>query len=365
MPRQTKGPQLYLRKRKGRQAVWHIRDGRAHEISTGCSIDDREGAEKRLAAYITRKWQPSISESDPSQIPIAEVLMHYARSSAPGHAAPALVGYHMDKLLGFWGRRTLADVRAQSCRDYVGWRTSQKWQGRTVSAGTSRRELETLQAAINVWHRESPLKAVPAVTLPHKTPARQRFLARNEVAALLRAARHLGHRHVCRFILIGLYTGTRHAAILSLRWLPSPDGGWIDVDKAIIHRKGFGERETHKRRSPARIPDRLMAHLRRWHRIDSAQGIVGVVTWGGKQLKKERRAWSETAKVAGLGPEVTPHVLRHTCATWALSSGMNYWDVAALLATSVQMIEATYGHHSPEFQTAAKSAFAGPNAGRK
>ena len=39
---------------------------------------------------------------------------------------------------------------------------------------------------------------------------------------------------------------------------------------------------------------------------------------------------------------------------------MNYWDVAALLATSVQMIEATYGHHSPEFQTAAKSAFAGP-----
>ena len=73
------------------------------------------------------------------------------------------------------------------------------------------------------------------------------------------------------------HVATRHAAILSLRWLPSPDGGWIDVDKAIIHRKGFGERETHKRRSPARIPDRLMAHLRRWHRIDSAQGIVGVM----------------------------------------------------------------------------------------
>ena len=37
----------------------------------------------------------------------------------------------------------------------------------------------------------------------------------------------------------------------------------------------------------------------------------------------------------------------------ALNSHMSAWDVAALLGTLVQMIEATYGHHSPEFQAAA------------
>jgi len=91
----------------------------------------------------------------------------------------------------------------------------------------------------------------------------------------------------------------------------------------------------------------------------------GAVTWKGSQIAKERRAWGETVRTAGLGSEVTPHVLRHTCATWALNSGMSAWDVAALLPTSVQMIEATYGHHSPQFQTAAKGAFAGRHAGRK
>ena len=37
------------------------------------------------------------------------------------------------------------------------------------------------------------------------------------------------NRHLARFILIGLYTGTRHDAILKLQWLPSTSGGWFDL----------------------------------------------------------------------------------------------------------------------------------------
>jgi integrase len=277
--------------------------------------------------------------------------MLYARQAAPTHANPALVGYMTERLVQFWGDKTLADVKASTCRAYAEHRTAMVWRGKPVSSSTARRELGMLSAAINVWHRESPLDTVPAVTLPARSPARQRWLSRGEAARLLWAARR--NRHLVRFILIGLYTGTRHAAILSLRWLPSPDGGWIDVDKGVIHRRGFGERDTKKRRTPARIPDRLLAHLRRWQAMDSAQGIVGVVTWQGRRIAKERRAFAQAVARAGLGPDVTPHVLRHTCATWALNSRMSAWDVAALLGTSVQMIEATYGHHSPEFQAAA------------
>ncbi len=38
-------------------------------------------------------------------------------------------------------------------------------------------------------------------------------------------------------VLIGLYTGTRPGAILSLHWEPNRAGGWIDLDAGIIHRR--------------------------------------------------------------------------------------------------------------------------------
>jgi hypothetical protein len=39
--------------------------------------------------------------------------------------------------------------------------------------------------------------------------------------------------------MIGLYSGTRIDAMLRLRWLPSPEGGWVDVDNGIIHRRPY------------------------------------------------------------------------------------------------------------------------------
>jgi integrase len=63
-----------------------------------------------------------------------------------------------------------------------------------------------------------------------------------------------------------------------------------------------------------------------------------------------------------MGPcsaEVTPHVLRHSCATWALQEGVEQWHVAALLGTSVAQIERTYGQHDPKFQEAISGAFSG------
>lgn len=161
-----------------------------------------------------------------------------------------------------------------------------------------------------------------------------------------------------RFILIGLYTGTRHDAILRLRWTPSEDAGWIDVGKAVMHRAGTAERQTKKRRTAARIPDRLMAHVRIWAASDLARGPqAAIVRWKGKPIAKERRAWARVVKAARLGDDVTPHVLKHTCATWGLQSGMSIWDLAGLLGTSIKTIEATYGHHDPAFQSGAAGAF--------
>jgi integrase len=352
MPRRAKGARLYPRSRKGRGVVWVIRDGE-YEESTGCGEAGRAGAERKLQEYLAKKFIPN-HERHPSELTISEVLMMYAKTRAPNHAAPKLVSYHLGPLLDFWGEKLISDIKGQSCRNYVEWRLSQKRK-----ESTARRELITLRAAVNAWHEESPLPALPVVVVPPEGEARQRYLTRREAARLLRAARRLGADHVARFILVGLYTGTRHAALLSLSWLPSISGGHVDIAQSVIHRRGFGQRETNKRRPPARIPERLMSHLRRWQRSDMVNGISHVITWQGQPIQKERRAWARVVNMAGLSAEVTPHVLRHTCATWALQEGVEQWHVAALLGTSVAQIERTYGHHDPKFQEAISGAFSG------
>ena len=260
--------------------------------------------------------------------------------------------YHAAPLLAFWGLKTLGDINGQLCREYAATR------GRQVTQSTVRRELGTLQAAINFWHVESPLDAVPKVWKPGESAPRDRVLTRHEVARLLNAARRLRLPHVARFILLGLYAGTRHATILRLRWQESGDAGWIDAERGIIHRAGTAERQTRKRRGAARMPDRLLAHVRRWARLDLARGTqMAVVRYRGRPITRQQRGWDAVVTAAGLGSEVTPHVLKHSATTWLLREGVDLWDIAALTSTSMKTLETVYGHHSPQFQKAGATAF--------
>jgi integrase len=70
------------------------------------------------------------------------------------------------------------------------------------------------------------------------------------------------------FIVIGLYTGRRKDAILSLRWHQ------VDFDRAIIDFRKPGEAESNKRRGRVRIPDKLLPHLRRARLWGSDLGYV-------------------------------------------------------------------------------------------
>jgi hypothetical protein len=79
MPRPTKGARLYLRKRRGREPVWVIRDG-AHEEVTGCGPSEHAEAEKRLAEFINEKHQPRSGEGDPRKVLVSDVLNIYSQT---------------------------------------------------------------------------------------------------------------------------------------------------------------------------------------------------------------------------------------------------------------------------------------------
>jgi integrase len=348
MPRRSQGARLYLRERTGREAVFVILDGKS-EISTGCGAGNRGGAEKALAAYLARKHKPDWQNSHPTEVMVADVLAYYGTNRAPQLEHPELVGYHITHLLKRWGESTCWEVNTETCRAYVEHRTSGE---RPVKENTARRELVTLSAALTFAYKERKLSQPVPVWLPKEGEPRNRWLTRSEAAALLAGALGIAATaydiqsrkpmkwgrlfrpsyHVARFILIGLYTGTRHEANLSMRWGVNSKGGWFDLEHGVMYRRGQGQADTNKRRVPAPIPDRLLPHLNRWRRIT----VVGPVEYAGRLIAKERKGWDRARELAGI--EVTPHTLKHTCITWMLQKGVPTWEVAGFVGTSEKVI---------------------------
>ena len=364
MPRPSKGPRLYADRARGQ---WIIRDGTSFR-RTGCALADRRGADEALQAYLAEKLDLPQRVSRPSELDVATALVAYHRERGPQVKATETLGYCIKALTPFWLGKLLTDVRAATCREYADYRRNSG-----IADGTIRRELTTLSAAINHWHAEhGPLDSIPVVTMPDKPPPRERWLTRTEAAELLlgalgwqalacdlksrrptmwkRSPEASQHRHVARFVLLLLRTGTRHEAALALAWMPQTSGGWIDLNREVLYRRGEGDAETKKRRTPTRISRRLLPHLRRWAAADAKAGVSYVVNFRGKRLQKLRTGWDRAREFAGLGEDVTPHILRHTRATWLMHEGVPIAEAAGSLGMSVATFERVYGHHHPDFQ---------------
>ncbi len=325
MPRRLEGPRLRL-DRKRRQ--WFIRDG-ARFLRTGCAEHDRAGAESRLAQYLGQKHQPEIAASPL----IADVLLVYGREHLPHTRSARKASYNIASLAAWWGDKRISDITARNCRAYG--------EGRTDSA--ARRDLEVLRAAIHYYHGEyGPLPSVPKLKLPPKSERRERWLTRSEAARFLKAARHVPH--LARFFLIGLHTGTRSGAILALEW------DWIDLVSGVMQRRAPGTAAAkNKRTPPVRLPRKLLAHLKRWKRLDGGR-CRHVCHLDGAPLTYLQSCWATARSRAGLDREVTPHTLRHTRATWLMQAGVPLWEAAGHLGMTVAQLESTYAKHSPDFQ---------------
>ncbi|ACL58706.1 tyrosine-type recombinase/integrase [Methylobacterium nodulans] len=350
MPRPSLGARLQFIESDG---FWYIRDG-SRRRSTGCPREDRAGAERALAEYLATKHEPSFGRGHPDEVSIIDVLILYATERGPHTRRPDVIASAVRHLGRFWNGKVVGQITPGLCTEYVKWRTGQAQARFTKSEAppkvgdqTARRELEVLSAAIGHAYRERKLRFLVPVALPAKKESRERWLSRSEVARLLWAAWRQDQgksRHLVRFILIALYTGTRHDAVLRLRWTPSTDSGWIDLDRGVIYRKGSGEKQTSKRRTPVPISNRLLPHLRRWRRSSTTHAVE----YAGGPVGSIKRSWNSARNDAGLGPEVVPHILRHTFATWAVMDGLPFGKVAAALGTSERMVQQVYGHHAPE-----------------
>jgi integrase len=116
-----------------------------------------------------------------------------------------------------------------------------------------------------------------------------------------------------------------------------------------MSRRSLGEVEDARKRAPkVRLGKRILAHLRRWQRLDGPN-VRYLCHYNGCRVKKLRRSFPLAAKKAGL-VGVTPHTLRHTRATWLMQDGVPIWEAAGALGMTTDMLERTYGHHHPDWQ---------------
>ena len=324
MPRRRSPPRLYLDQKRQQ---WIIRDG-PRFIRTRCGERDRVKAEKALAEYIGDKHRPL-----PSDAPlIVDVLNAYLRDVIPHKKTGRNLAYRVSYLLPWWGEKTAADISAKSCRAYA----------ESKSAASAGADLKVLKSAVAHWHREyGPLTAMPIFWIPQGNPPKERWLTRSEVARLLwRARRHL---HLRRCILLQLYTGSRPGVILALQW------DQIDIRGKTMSRTPIGVAQDKKKRAPrVKLGWRILAHLRRWKRLDGPRAKY-VCHYEGQRVRDPHKTWNRAVKEAGL-KGVTRHTLRHTRATWMMQKGVDMWEAAGFLGMTTHTLERVYGHHHPSHQ---------------
>ena len=123
---------------------------------------------------------------------------------------------------------------------------------------------------------------------------------------------------------------------------------WSHVDLAagLIDFEIPGRGRTNKRRGKIRIPPRLLPHLRRARRRGSDLGYV--IHKDGRRLRDIKKSFAAACARAGL-ENVSPHTLKHTCATWLMQARTDLWEAAGFLSTDPETLKGTYGHHHPDF----------------
>ncbi|TPK14113.1 tyrosine-type recombinase/integrase [Mesorhizobium sp. B2-5-11] len=371
MPRARKPPRLWLRTEKDgdkQRSTWVILDGSTHH-RTGCLAHQVAEAGQALNDYLASKYEAP-KGGRASEITLGAVLTVYLDEKSAASARPKETQQTIGRLNDFFGAKTVSEVKGKLCREFETHRGTRSG---------ARRDLEVMRAAVRHYHKEYGLDVVPAFTLPDKGTPREVYLTRSQAAELLWAAlgwekqgtgdnaywlrrRDQKRAHLARLILIGLYTGTRPGAILSLQWIRNTTGGWADLDRGVIFRRAEGERVAHnKRKPPVKIARRLMAHLKRWRRLDGWSdekvGLRYIVNYLGSQVTKPNKAFRSAIAAAQLPTTVTPHVLRHTRGTWLAQANVPPNEAAASLGLTAEEYERTYLHNDPDFQKSAADAY--------
>lgn len=325
---------------------WYIQwfeAGRSKRLSTRTS--DASEAQIVLAAF-----RLEVAEQETSDLTIGAALDWYWESHAEnGTMRPANAKLGIAYLKPFFGGTLASALTITMQERFVVDR-------REAGAGDEsiRRDLSVLAAALNRAVKYKRLDRAPPFLSLTPAPPRERWLTRKEAARLLRQmrvrVRDKRHDHVALFTRLALYTGARTGAILDLTW------DRVDFDRGLIDYRVPGRPVTKKVRTIAPMTRKVRRML--LHAYKHRRG-PHVISWAGQRIERVAKACiahAEKAKIKGF----SPHVLRHTFASWAVQKRVPIYTVGKALGQSVASTTERYAKLAPDDVLAAMEA-----AGRK
>ncbi|WP_369808717.1 tyrosine-type recombinase/integrase [Pararhodobacter sp. CCB-MM2] len=242
------------------------------------------------------------------------------------------------------GHLSAEAVSPDDCRAYVAGRREEGRKDATI-----RTEMGCLRAAVLWAERAKLIKKAPAIEMPPAGQPRERYLSRDEFAALLAGAQD---PHIRLALLLMLTTAGRIGALLELEWRQ------VDLDRRII-RLAKGEIGPKKGRATVPINDTLMAAL-----TAAREAAVSdyVIEWGGRPVGSIKTGFNAAVTRAGI-EHCTPHDIRRTAGRFMVENGVPIEEVAQFLGhTNPAVTRSTYAKFSPEFlrQAAGSLELAGP-----
>jgi integrase len=359
MPRPNRGPSL-KRNARGIYEICWTEAGRSKRSSTGTG--DLQSAEKVLGNFLLLDGREE-RKAEAGALLVVDVMGNEGTPAADywhEHIEPDVIDKAgarscYKKLLQHFGPMKVKDIMPADVAAYVAARRAGRI-GKPSVNHTISKELSFLNAAINhaVKARRLSRADQPFIKLPGYSPPRDRWLSYDEADALLTAAlerpasgRNVRHKErlprVYRFIALALHTASRKTALLGLQ------RAQVDIPAGMIRLNPPGRAQTKKHRPRVPISDALVPILERTLAEIPDEPSAYLLDHAGEISK----AFNAAVKRAGLGSDVTPHVLRHTKATWMAQAGVSMFDIAGVLGDSVETVTKTYAHHHPDFLRAA------------
>lgn len=337
----TKG-NIYLVRVPGRDAL-HIRDGKKR-VSTG--EIDVAAATSVMMEYIEKSRHASAKKGRKSKTAtetLGAVLDEWSAWKAVEN--PKAYGskwtYLVARLKRRDGSTPLISLDHEWSQEYVSERKSDG-----VEEPTIRQELSLVSAAWKRARRRGIVSIDPiAFEMPRASHPRSFFLTQDEARRLITSC---NLRHLRLFVTLGFATGGRPGAILDLTW------SRVDLEKGLVDLRNA--ETTGPRKKAARVPvgDDVLEELRAAREISVTRHVI---EFCGKPINSVSKSFSTAVTKAGLDPQTTPHILRHSAATWMAQAGVDFFEIAGFLGhTSVTMVERVYGHHHPDFMKSAMRA---------
>lgn len=221
----------------------------------------------------------------------------------------------------------------------------QRWAGKlsvTQGPASVRKIVNVLSGALQLAVDDGRLPTNPAqrLKLPKLSKTQKRFLSHEQVAALAATVetKSAGHGYGL-LVLVLAYCGLRWGELAGLRVRD------FDVARERLHIRttmvevnGYIEESTPKDYEerfipiPSFISEQLALHVA--EKIPGDLVFVGARGGGVLRNRIFRRGWFDAA-AAEIGlPGLTPHEMRHTCASLAVSAGANVKALQRMLGHS-------------------------------